>query len=86
MNWQRVLFALLIAAVSCGCALAHSVGATLQRTVTDSTNAAVPNVTVDLKNVATGAVRTTESTDNVAYCAMAERRLLRKTIEKAGSL
>src|SRR5207244_9483699 len=61
MNWNRVLFVLLIVAVACGCAFAQTTGATLQGTVTDSSQAAVPNVTVELKNIATGIVRTTTS-------------------------
>ena len=57
MNWNRVLFVSLIVAVACGCAFAQSTAATLQGTVTDSSDAVVPNVAVELKNVATGVVR-----------------------------
>ncbi len=62
MNWNRVLFVLLAVALSCGCVWAQTTGATLQGTVTDSSDSAVPNVKVELKNVASGVVRTTEST------------------------
>ena len=62
MNSNRVLFVLLTAAAVCGCALAQNTGATLQGTVVDPTNLAVPNITVELKNVATGAIRTTKAT------------------------
>src|SRR5207248_2726913 len=62
MNSNRVLFVLLTVAVACGCAFAQTTGATLQGTVTDPSNSAVPNVTVELRNVATGAVRTTVAT------------------------
>jgi hypothetical protein len=54
---NRVLFVLLIVAATCGCAWAQSTGATLQGTVTDPSDSAVPNVTVELKNVGTGVVR-----------------------------
>ena len=60
-HWNRVLLVVFFVAVSCGCAWAQN-GATLQATVTDPSDLAVPNVTVELKNVATGAVRTTTST------------------------
>lgn len=62
MNWNRVLLVLITVAVACGCALAQTTGATLQGTVTDPSNSAVPNVAVELKNVATGIVRKTLST------------------------
>ena len=56
---NRVLFVLLTVAVACGCAWAQTTGATLQGTVTDPSDSAVPNVTVELKTVATGVVRKT---------------------------
>src|SRR5258708_11993368 len=62
MNSNRVLFVLLTAAVACGSAFAQTTGATLQGTVNDSSQAAMPNVTVEMKNLATGIVRTTTST------------------------
>ena len=62
MNWNRLLFVLLTVAVSCGCAFAQTTGATLQGTVTDSSQGAVPNVAVEMKNVATGVVRSTLAT------------------------
>jgi len=64
MNRKRVLFAILTVAVACGCALAQSTGATLQGTVLDPTGSAVPNVSVELKSVATGSVRQTLSTSD----------------------
>ena len=44
MNTKIVLYVLLIVAVVCGCAFAQSTGATLQGTVTDPSDSAVPNV------------------------------------------
>src|SRR6266536_2413687 len=62
MNWNRVMFVLLTTAVACGCAFAQTTGATLQGTVNDSSQAAVPNVAAEMKNVATGIVRMTLAT------------------------
>src|SRR5512139_447189 len=62
MNCCRILQLLTIVAVACGCAFAQTTGATLQGTVTDPSDLAVPNVTVELRNVATGVVRTTIAT------------------------
>jgi len=59
---NRVLFVLLTAAAVCGSAWAQSTGATLQGAVTDPSNSAIPNVSVELKSAATGAVRQTTST------------------------
>jgi len=59
MSWNRMLCVLLTV---CGCALAQNTGATLQGTVTDPSNAAVPNVIVELRDAATGTVRTTVAT------------------------
>ena len=59
---NRVLFVLFLVAVACGCVFAQNTGATLQGTVTDSTDAVMPNVSIELKSVATGAVRPTTST------------------------
>ena len=62
MTRNRVLFVLLLVAAACGCALAQTTGATLLGTVNDSSQGAVPNVAVELKNVATGVVRATLAT------------------------
>src|SRR5690349_16598996 len=62
MNSHRILFAVLTAAVLCGCAFAQTTSATLQGTVTDPSNAAVPGASVELKDTAMGAVRMTVST------------------------
>jgi hypothetical protein len=62
MSSNHVLFALLTGAVACGCAFSQTTGATLQGTVNDSSQAAVPNVAVEMKNVATGVVRSTLAT------------------------
>ncbi len=62
MSGNRFLFVLLMVTVACGCALAQTSTATLQGTVTDPSDAAVPGATVELKNLANGAVRTTIST------------------------
>jgi hypothetical protein len=62
MNRNRVLFLIGILAVACWCAWAQDTGATLQGTVTDPSNLAVPNVKVELKNAATGAIRSTVAT------------------------
>jgi hypothetical protein len=61
MNWNRVLFIVLTVAVTCGCAWAQNTGATLLGTVTDPSEAIVPDVSVELKSVATGAVRSATS-------------------------
>src|SRR5882724_2745704 len=62
MSSHRIFLALLTAAAVCGCALAQTTGATLQGTVNDSSQAAVPDVTLELKNVATGVSRSTTTT------------------------
>jgi hypothetical protein len=59
MTSNRVLFVFLAVAVACGCAFAQTTAATLQGTVTDPSNSAVAGVAVELKDVATGAVRVT---------------------------
>jgi hypothetical protein len=62
MHSNRVLFVLFTVAVACGCVMAQNTGATLQGTVTDPSDLPVPNVPVELKNVATGAIRTANAT------------------------
>ena len=62
MNSNRVLFVLTTVAVACGYAWAQNTGATLQGTVTDPSDLAVSNVTIELKNAATGVSRTTVAT------------------------
>src|SRR6185437_10276490 len=54
--------ALLAVMLGCGCASAQTTGATLQGTLNDPSGLAVPNQTVDLKNVATNAVRVVKTT------------------------
>ena len=54
--------ALLAAVLSCGYVSAQTTGATLQGTLNDPSDLAVPNQTVDLKNVATNAIRTVKTT------------------------
>ncbi len=61
MTGKRILCILLAATFACGCVMAQTF-ATLQGTVTDPSDAAVPGVTLELKNIATGAIRTTVST------------------------
>src|ERR1035441_4046675 len=46
----------------CGCIFAQTTSATLQGTVVDPGDAAVPGVSIELKNTSTGAVRSTTST------------------------
>ena len=57
------LIVLLAAVLGCSHAFAQTTGATLQGTVTDPSDLAVPNQTVELKNVATDAVRSGKTTE-----------------------
>ena len=59
MSSNRVLFAVFTVALASGYARAQTNRATLQETVTEPSNSAAPNVVVELKDVATGVVRTT---------------------------
>ena len=57
----RIVHALWVPLILCGSVFAQSTTGTLQGTVTDSAGAAVPNVQLELKNVGTGASRSTVS-------------------------
>src|ERR1035438_5562942 len=56
---KRIVAALSLAALLCACGFAQSTTGSLLGTVTDSSNAAVPNVQIEVKNLTTGFVRTT---------------------------
>ena len=58
MSSNRVLFAIFTVALASGCARAQTNRAILQGTVTEPSNSAVPNVAVELRDVATRVVRT----------------------------
>ncbi|HEY4089803.1 MAG TPA: carboxypeptidase-like regulatory domain-containing protein, partial [Bryobacteraceae bacterium] len=62
MSWKRFAFFLTTFAVASGCIFAQTTGATLQGTLNDPSDLAVPNQTVNLQNVATNAVRTAKTT------------------------
>src|ERR1017187_7120900 len=57
----RIVHALWVPLILCGSVFAQSTTGTLEGTVTDSAGAAVPNVQLELKNVGTGASRSTVS-------------------------
>ena len=62
MTFKRVAQVLCVITVLCGCMYAQTTTATLQGAVHDPGDAAVPNATVELKNTASGATRTTTTT------------------------
>ena len=62
MAVKRLAQALSVLTLLSGCIFAQTTSATLQGTVTDPGDAAVPGVTIELKNISSGAVRTTTST------------------------
>ena len=62
MAVKRFVQALILIALLCGCVYAQTSTATLQGTVTDPGDAAVPGVAVELKNTSTGALRSTTTT------------------------
>src|SRR5947208_2381737 len=63
MKWKNNLIGILLAAaLGCTCANSQTTTATLQGTVTDPSDLAVPNQTVDLTNSATNAIRTAKTT------------------------
>src|ERR1035441_690336 len=59
MSSNRVMQALCAMAFLCGSVFAQTTTASLQGTVTDPGDAAVPGASVEAKNVATGALRST---------------------------
>src|ERR1035437_5012165 len=62
MALKRMAQGLCILTLLCGCIFAQTTSATLQGTVTDPGDAAVPGVAIELRNASTGAVRSTTST------------------------
>ena len=62
MALKRMAQGLCILTLLCGCVFAQTTSATLQGTVTDPGDAAVPAVTIELKNTSNGAVRSTTTT------------------------
>src|ERR1035438_8158381 len=52
---------LCVMALLCGCVFSQSTTGTMTGTITDSSNAAVPGAQIEVKNLTTGAVRTTVS-------------------------
>ena len=61
MTFKRTARALCFMALVCACAFGQSTTGSLQGTVTDPGDAAVPGVQVEVKNNATGAVVTTST-------------------------
>ena len=61
MTCKRTARALLFMALVCACAFSQSTTGSLQGTVTDPGDAAVPGVQIELKNNATGAIVTTST-------------------------
>ena len=61
MRASRIAEAVFALALACGCVFAQTTTCDLLGTVTDSSNAAVPGVQVEVKNLTTGFVRKTTS-------------------------
>ena len=61
MRGKRIGEAISLAALLCACVFAQTTTGSLVGTVTDSSNAAVPGVNVELRNLTIGFVRTTTS-------------------------
>jgi hypothetical protein len=62
MRGKRLAQSFCVLTLLCGSIFAQTTSATLQGTVTDPGDAAVPGTTIELKNTSTGAVRSTTST------------------------
>jgi hypothetical protein len=62
MTRKQLAWVLCAMVLLCSCTFAQTISATLQGSVVDPGDAAVPGATLELKNVATGAVRTTTTT------------------------
>src|ERR1019366_4768179 len=62
MAMKRLARALCVLTLLCGCIYAQTSTGTLQGTVVDPGDAAVPGATIELKNTSTGAVRSATST------------------------
>src|ERR1017187_9795941 len=62
MTVKRLAQGLCALTLLCGCIFAQTTSATLQGTVVDPGDAAVPGISIELKNTATGAVRSATST------------------------
>ena len=61
MSLKRIPQVLCIMALLCCCVFSQSITGTMTGTITDSSNAAVPGAQIEVKNLTTGAVRTTVS-------------------------
>src|ERR1035441_9285020 len=61
MSLKRIPQVLCIMALLCCCVFSQSITGTMTGTVTDSSDAAVPGAQIEVKNLTTGAVRTTVS-------------------------
>ena len=61
MSLKRMAQVLCALALLCGCVFSQTTTGTLTGMVTDSSNAAVPGVQIEIKNLTTGAIRTTVS-------------------------
>ncbi len=62
MTVRRMALVLGVITLLCSCIYAQTTTATLQGTVTDPGEAAVPGATIELKNLTTGNIRTTTTT------------------------
>ena len=61
MSLKRMAQVLCVMALLCGCVFSQSITGTMTGTIVDSSNAAVPGVQIEVKNLGTGATRTTVS-------------------------
>ena len=61
MTFRRMAQALCALALLCGCAFSQTTTGTLTGTITDASRAAVPGVQIEIKNLTTGATRSTVS-------------------------
>jgi hypothetical protein len=61
MSLKRMAQVLCVMALLCGCVFSQSTTGTMTGTIVDSSNASVPGVQIEIKNLSTGAVRTTVS-------------------------
>ena len=61
MTVRRMALGLCAIALLCGCVFGQSITGTMTGTIVDSSSAAVPGVQIEIKNLKTGATRTTVS-------------------------
>jgi hypothetical protein len=62
MSVKKLALLLGVITLLCGCIYAQTISGTIQGTVTDPGDAAVPGATIELKSLVTGVLRTTTST------------------------